>query len=390
MKRNKTLHVVLAGIGCVSLLVYILACSTSFSPDDSQVLYPAFDKQSGAISVAVYDRQTGRSENIFTAIAPGESATNQDRLLTRSQWLLDGKHILISHVLGNDTDKGLALHLLARGVDEPLRYYPIVELEDPLAALEFPLAVAGSRVVLRLDETNLVSLDLMTGLGMTRAFSNEVFALPGPDGDSIVGLADLSGPGDGTVFGSIDPRTLEFTPALKLTNSMTDGIFPTFDPRDGRLVFVSGESTNLHLHVVKDAQTAFRRPVERHGVALSLGPWLDLGPHKDRVFTTYISEEDGAKDAEYGVVEIPLNQDPLRWIPLFHARAGDDDELLYAQASLSHDGQTWAIATSYLYLQNESIKPEDCALFLVDVGRAEPKITKVPIAPPLRRTKLAN
>jgi hypothetical protein len=95
-------------------------------------------------------------------------------------------------------------------------------------------------------------------------------------------------------------------------------------------------------------------------------------------------------DAEYGVVEIPLNEQPLRWIPLFRAKAGDKEELLFAQASLSHDGRTWAIATSYLYLQNESLKPEDCALFLVDVGLDKPRITKVPIQPPAQRRELAG
>ena len=53
MKTNRTIHVLLAGLGGVSLLVYILACSTAFSPDDRQVLYPSFDPQSGALSIAL-------------------------------------------------------------------------------------------------------------------------------------------------------------------------------------------------------------------------------------------------------------------------------------------------------------------------------------------------
>ena len=62
MKKHHPLHIVLAGIGVASLLVYVLACSTAFSPDDRQVLYPSFDPQSGALSIALYDRNTGRSE----------------------------------------------------------------------------------------------------------------------------------------------------------------------------------------------------------------------------------------------------------------------------------------------------------------------------------------
>ena len=44
-----------------------------------------------------------------------------------------------------------------------------------------------------------------------------------------------------------------------------------------------------------------------------------------------------------------------------------------------------AMATTYMYMENDSLKPEDCALFLVEVGQAMPKITKVPIVPPRER-----
>ncbi len=135
MKRMPKLNVILAGVGCASLLFYILACSTSFSPDDSQVLYPAFDNQSGAISIAVYDRKTGRSETIFTAVAPGETRTDQDLLLARAQWLPDGKHVLIGHVLTDD-DQGLSLFVVPRGVNEPIRHLLVPDLDEP--AVEIP------------------------------------------------------------------------------------------------------------------------------------------------------------------------------------------------------------------------------------------------------------
>ena len=385
MKRNKSLHVVLAGIGCASLLVYILACSTSFSPDDSQVLYPAFDAQSGAVSVAVYDRKTGRSENIFTAIAPSEEITNQIRLLTRAQWLPDGKHVLIAHV-PPDKDKGLSFFIVPRGVQEPVRHLAGLNIEEPAGVLEFPFCVVGSRILVR-DEDTLGSIDYRTGQIHSISNANNVALLPGGD-DRVIGAAAKLDDDERMAFGTVDPQTLAFTPIMTCTNKFEEAIFPAFDVRGRRAIVVSGEDTNLTLQIVKSEGVEFSRPIERGGAKLMMGPWLDLGPRGDRVYTAYISRVGDAEDAEYGVVEIPLNRGALRWIPLFHAKPDGKGELIYAQASLSHDGQTWAMATSYLYLQNTSLKAEDCALFLVEVGQARPKITKVPIAPPLHRAEL--
>lgn len=386
MKPNKTLHVVLAGVGCVSLLVYILACSTSFSPDDSQVLYPAFDKQSGAVSVAVYDRRTAHSENIFTAVAPSQSLTNQDLLLTRAQWI-DANHILIAHVLSGH-DEGLALLVVPRGVNEPIRQLLVPEIESPAVVLEFPFCLVNSTLYLR-DEKTITRLDLVTGHVRRIEETNNVVPMPGGDGRTIVGITSPDDDQQAAQVGLIDPDTLEFKPLLTITNEFAEGVMPTFDVRSHRTLFVTDTDSNLQLNVMKDGQIQFSRPVARAGVQVAVGPWLDLGPNGDRVFTAYMSGAEGATNVEYGVVEIPLSRDPLRWTALFHAE-GEEDGLLFAQPSLSHDGQTWAIATSYLYLQNESLKPEDCALFLVEVGQPEPKVTKVPIQPPEERRKLAG
>lgn len=386
MKKPSTLHVALAAVGLASLLVYVLACSTSFSPDDSQVLYPAFDQPSGAVSIAVYDRKTGRSENIFTAYAPDEG-TNREALLTRAQWLPDGKHVLIAHIVPGST-KTLSFFVVPRGVNESIRHLCNLDVKEPAVTLEFPFCVVGTKILLR-DEHRLGSIDFMTGQISSAENTNKVWPLPGGDAKTIGAAAELEEDA-GMAFGTIDPQTLAFKPVLALTNEFKNGAFPAFDPRTGEVVFVTGEKTNLQIQVVKSSQVKFSRAVERAGAELMLGPWLDLGPRNDRVFTTYISHVADAANAEYGVVEIPLNRDPLRWTPLFHAKPGDSEDLLFAQASLSHDGQTWAIATSYLYLQSESFKAEDCALYLVEVGQAKPKITKVPITPPLNRGKLTK
>lgn len=374
MKTNRTIHVLLAGIGCVSLLVYILACSTAFSPDDRQVLYPSFDPQSGALSIALYDRHTGRSEQIFSGIG-SHTDTNLHSASLRAEWLPDGKHILVAEAEEHDR---LSLFVLPHGVKEPIRHIGNLKWEEPLTALELPFAVAGTRVFLN-DEHNLTRVDWVTGEVLVN--SNKLAALPGDDGKTIIGWREL--PNNGGEFGVIDPETLAFQPQLTLTNQTGEGTFPAFHPREPEIMYISSRGTNQELQIVRDGIRKFTRPITRPGCEVkvaSLG--LDLGPKKDRVFTAYTSQAGGQTNYECGLLEIPLNENPLCFIPLFHVQSDDMNSLL-AQSSLSHDGRTWAISSAWLAAKTRSaLRPEDCALYLVQVDRSRPKITRVPIVLP--------
>ena len=132
------------------------------------------------------------------------------------------------------------------------------------------------------------------------------------------------------------------------------------------------------------------RQLARPGEKLQLGPFLDLARDGKTVLTSYCAAQAPATNAEYGLLEIPLSDAPLRFTPLFHAPQTEDAELLFAQPALSHDGNTWAIGTAFLYLQNESLGPEDCALFLVDLSKANRPVTKVPIPVPPQRRRLVQ
>ena len=128
MRTNSqaTRNCILAGIGLASLLVYVLAC-TSFSPDDRQVLYPAFDAQHGGVSAMVYDLKTRKSEPVYVSVGLSMPVqTNRDGGLLRAQWFPDGKHILVA-CLGEHSG-GLVLTVLPRGGGEPVRVLQIPKL----------------------------------------------------------------------------------------------------------------------------------------------------------------------------------------------------------------------------------------------------------------------
>jgi hypothetical protein len=56
------------------------------------------------------------------------------------------------------------------------------------------------------------------------------------------------------------------------------------------------------------------------------------------------------------------------------------------QVDVSHDGKTLAAASTYLQMSSGSkvqrrLKPEDVALYFIDLSRPDRKVTKVPIPP---------
>jgi hypothetical protein len=381
MKTKSSLQSILAGIGTGSLLIYVLACATSFSPDDRQVLYPSFDPQSGAAAVALYDRRTARSEIIFSA-AETAAATNRHFVLIRAGWLPDGKHVLIASAAGND---GLNLLVLPRGVKEPVRHFAISENNLKEAALEYPFAIRNNLLFMNGEKRNPVRIDLVTGeTAGGGEITNDIIVLPSPDGKSIAAFREHNG-GRGMEFGTFDPKTMEFKPTGFTGTNVCNDTIPAFNPADGRLLFVGKTGEQLQLEIFKDGKSEFTRPLAHGGDTLEVGPFLDFAPDGKTILTAYCASSAATTNSEYGLLEIPLNDAPPRFTPLFQAKQNKEADLLYAQPSVSHDGKTWAIGTACLYLQNESLKPEDCALFLVDLSKAKRPVTKIPIPVPAER-----
>jgi hypothetical protein len=327
------------------------------------------------LSIAVYDRSTGRSEQIFSGIA-SHTGTNLHSASLRAGWLPDGKHILVAEA--GEKDK-LSLFVVPRGGKEPIRHIGDMEWGEPTTALQLPFAVAGTKVFLNGDH-GFARVDWVTG--ETLLTTNKIATLPGGDGKTIIAWRELPENGGGE-FGVIDPETLAFQPQWTLTNQPGEGTFPAFHPREHEIMFVSGRGTNQELQVLRDGEKKFSRTITRPGCEVKIASlWLDLGPKKDRVFTSYTSQAEGRTNYECGLLEIPLNETPLRFTPLFQVQSDDMISLL-AQPSLSHDCKTWAISSAWLGAKNKSaLRPENCALFLVQVDRSRPKITKVPIVLP--------
>ena len=396
MKLKAYHQALLSSIGGLSLLAYILACGgASFSPDDTQVLYPVFDPKSGDLGVAVYDRKTGLSEPVFTACR-GSAETKKEKLLLRAQWLPDGKNVLIAHTQP-DNDKALSLLVVPRGAKAPVRNLGTLELKEAIMGIVYPFSLSGSTLLLN-DENTLTRMDLTTGKTLRSDNTNGVFPIPGGNDKEIIAVRNLKGDNEGSVFGTIDPQTMAFRPSLTLptcNERFIKNTLPAFDPNKRQVLFISEGPTNQTLMVMNEKGLAFSRTVtceSTNAMPDKLGPWLLTGPKQDRVWTCYLSKEKVTNEngAEFGLVEIPLNAAPLRRIALFRVKK-ESEVMGFVQPTLSHDGQTIALASICLFLDDEPLaNADDCALFLVEVGQAEPKITKVPIVIPTREANASK
>lgn len=119
MKAEPSLNGMLSFTALAALVICVLAC-TSFSPDDSKVLFSTYDPEAQAYGVGLYDRSTRTTATLFVPQVHQSDSSGGDPALIRAQWLADGRHILVSW--GRDVeDDDLDLAVLPYGHVGPTR-----------------------------------------------------------------------------------------------------------------------------------------------------------------------------------------------------------------------------------------------------------------------------
>jgi hypothetical protein len=388
MKTVARRNSALALVGLAALVIYVLAC-TSFSPDNQKVLYPAFDRQTGAVGIWVYDRPSARSEPAFIPGILEQEKASTLSLALRPSWTSDGRWVVVVYpgqpMSGGDDD-GLNLAVVPFGSRGPVRMFYLPELEETAKQLIYPVAVCDSRVFVsgQLAGTNaLIRLNLVTGEWTRRPLSEELALFPGGRGDRVFYLRELGGQTNKLELGSVNPDTLDLTPRFEL---------PTPDDADEGAVTVSYDGAKVasfrkdQEQFILSVHQAAQGPVE---VILPAGDRYEamgcmvFGPKGDRVYAPCqrAGKQEGTRAC--GLLEIPLNGQPPRFVALFEPDSDLEDALVYFQVGVSSDGKAAALASTYLALQHEKLKPSDCALFLIDLSDARRKVTKVPVPLPV-------
>ena len=391
MKTRTQRSSLLAGLGLVSLLAYAIAC-TSFSPDDSKVMFPAFDAASGGGTVMVYDRKSRNIEQVFAAIkpsAPGE--TNREPSLLRPEWLPDGKHILVADQ-GKGAEGNLELTVLPYGVREPVRRFRLGKSEIADGLLMLPLPILGSDVFLVSEHKGLIAMNLVTGKARVNELTNDFTVWAGPSAKTLFCYLEYADKSKGTRFGRIDPDTLAFEPIMEIPAQANKFDLETYTASsDGERLILVGETGNqnaLELQVYHAGKLELSRPIDIGTYTVKLSPASALSPKGDCLYASFMRAESGKTSCDYGLLEVPLSEAPLRWTTLIHASKGDDGDVMFFQGGLSHDGRAWAVASAYLWAQNEAVSDSDCALYLVDLTSPQRKVTQTPIPHPPQREDL--
>lgn len=387
MNSHKTRDVVLALTGLAALTVYILAC-TSFSPDDRKVLYPAFDPASGGVGLAVYDRDTKRSDMVLVSSAYDLDHTNtsNEPALVRGQWLADGKNIVVTYAASaKESDEALSVALVPWGVGGITRLLRVAALEKGATAFLNPLCISGKRLFLQVSSHEVARLDLVSGRVVRHDFGDadkEFTIYPAPSGDRLFCIEQEKDKKDSTLT-LFNPDDFSRAPLMAIPEVTGETSAFAFDSRGTLAAFMTAYDGTNRLVVIRKDQPVITRTFDTKGTKWHFGNGC-LSPKGEVLWATY-QKQDSAKatNASYGLIEVPFSQAPVRETTLIEtARPTDHGDPLLFEAAVSHDGKTAAVASTYLAAD---LKPADCALFLVDLSSPERKVTKVPIPTPPRQ-----
>src|SRR5512135_203994 len=125
MSNPKVRDHLLAFFGIVALIVYVLGCRPSYSPDGTKIVLPIMDAKTKVTSVVLYDLVKNSVETIFVS-AP---ASEEENRAYSAQWLSDGERVVINGVS--------TLLILPVGSPAPTRFLPLRESVE-VSGLELP------------------------------------------------------------------------------------------------------------------------------------------------------------------------------------------------------------------------------------------------------------
>ncbi len=368
---------VLSLTALAALVVFIIAC-TSFSPDDSKVLFSTYDPEAQAYGVGLYDRSTRATTTLFVPQEHQSDSSRGEPALIRAQWLADGRHILVSW--GRDVeDDDLDLAVLPYGHVGPTRFIHLEGLDEGVSQMRMPLATAGGHLFLRGESNTLVRVNLLTGEVSQRAVSKDIVPHASPGGDRAFYLSQIDEDDSKWEFGLIDADTWELKPTARfeLDESLKDVELAAVSP-DGKWAIGHQEDPPQVLFL-EGGEVKRRVALGGEGEEVNVSVFA-ISTQNQTAYAPYWKKTKGDTDIEAGILELPFPDGQPRRVPLIgRIKSGEGAGAWCFQPSVSHDGKTLAIASTYLVAGDAQVAKSDCALFLVDLSDPERKVTRVPV-----------
>jgi hypothetical protein len=393
MTSVRTRDTVLTLIAFAGWLLYILACA-SFSPDDSKVLFPSNDPTTGAPALAMYDR-AARTTRTLLAFPVAAEAGHDTLVYVRGAWTPDGRHVVGIWGEGKDSLRATVLPLDGK---EPARVLGFGSNKDDIpSAVLAGAAIVGSHLFAG-DKARIVRLDLATGEVKDRPAEGEPLLVARQD--QVYYRRHVPVPGasqdasDQTEVGLVDVNTLALAPLFTTREeSAADGGFLAVT-RDGSRVALGGTRGKVpEILIFENKKLARTVPIgsAEHAILAGNFQW---SPDGAVLYVMTLKAAGDDQHHQFAVLEVPAGGGASRETPLLVVAGNHEDADVFAfQLDVSHDGKTLAAAATYLQtpapklsggnkeLPAPRVRPEDLALYLVDLSRPDRKVTKLPVPP---------
>ncbi len=369
-------------LGLTGLAVYVLACA-SFSPDDSMVAFPTVDMKAGQTGVAVWHRQTGRTEQVFSMARVGDPARgNSEARLLRTQWVDNQRLVIAWPGTGANEHDGLSLLTLPVVRRGPTLWRAVDGIDEMDQKLLDALALAGPKLLVAAESNLVVRLDLNTGQVESHACRGRALALyPAGNDNFVFYLAqDAARPGMVEV-GRLEAASFAQTPVAQVEAGEFEKNTRVAFSEDGKqIAWVSEKGGTTGVRLVRAGQAVRALPLSARVEVTSLGN-LCFSRKQDLLYASFAGRNKGDARLSLGVLEIPLDGRPTQHTFVLEGTDNMETEpAVYFQINLSHDGQTLAASSTYLLGDKDKpmIKLSDYGLFLIDVSKWPHKVTRVP------------
>jgi hypothetical protein len=380
MNSDRRRNSILSALALAGLAAYVLACSSSFSPDDSKLACPAFDAQTGDLGVSVLDRKSGKVETVFSfATIKNPLEPKYEARLTRTHWL-DNKRLVILWP-GDDENEDLlnVMALPLGGSGGALRCWSLKDVQKAHEKLMGPAALAGRQLLVVVASNLVARLDLEQGWLESKLCRGESLRLFPAGSDQHVFYAASPGQQATTIeLGKLDARRFAQTPLFSVEEKhFDDETMPCFSPEAKQLALLRYESNSFRLTLHQPGQAGRRVAVQAPIDQLKVGN-LCFSAKGDMLYGSFGGCLAGETNFSLGILEIPLDGQPARpTVVIAGLKKCDQEMVRYFELALSHDGKTLAAATTYMCGEDSPLRPTDCALFLVDVSKRPHRISKV-------------
>ena len=382
MTTHLTSHRLLSAFALGGLAAYVIACA-SFSPDDSMVAFPTLNLKAGETGIAVLHRQSGRTEQVFSMARVGDPGQGKpEPRLLRAQWLDNQRLIVAWAGTGDNEHEGLSLLSLPVMRRGPAVWRSLDGIDEMDQKLLDPLALAGSKLLVPVGSNLVARLDLNTGQVESRPCRGRDIALrPAGSTDHVFYLAQDASK-EGTVeMGRLDVATFAQTPLAQADAAEFEKNARVAFSADGRqIAWASEKGGTQGVRLARSGQPARLLPASARVEVVQLGN-LCFSGKQDLLYAAFAGRAKAGAPLSLGVLEIPLDGRPVQHTFVLEGTDKMGTEAVnYFQISLSHDGQTLAASSTYLFGEKDAqaIKLPDYGLFLVDVAKWPHKVTRVP------------